>query len=87
MQITHKHIDGYFTLPNGIKIYPYEIYRNSTKIEDTIFGWKTALAHARKWKTDLFCNVHRIEIVNKFTGEVLTLEEAEKRAAEYARKR
>lgn len=65
---------------NGQKIYAYRIYQNSTIVEDYVMGWRSALAHARKYRTNLFEYIQRVEILNIFTGEVLTLEEAELKA-------
>lgn len=61
-------------------IYRYSIYRDGKSIENNIIGWKTALAHARKWQYDLFDNPKKIEILNIWTGEIISIEEAEKRS-------
>lgn len=65
-------------------IVRYNILRDGKHVECNIKGWRTALAHARKWQQDLFYNVRRIEIVNLWTGEIISLQEAEQRAAKYA---
>ena len=66
-------------------IVRYNILRDGKTVESNIKGWRTALAHARKWQQDLFYHVRKIEIVNLWTGEIISLEEAEKRAIKYAR--
>lgn len=68
---------------NG-KIYKYicrySIIKNGKYIENGIVGWKTAIAHARKHVQDLFeTKKPIIEILNLWTGEIVTLEEAERR--------
>lgn len=67
-------------------IYRYSILREGKWVENNIIGWRTALAHARKWQTDLFNNVRKVEILNLWTGEIIDLKEAERRAAKYAQK-
>lgn len=64
----------------------YNIHRDGKIVESNIKGWQTALAHARKWQTDLFYNVRKVEIVNLWTAEIIDLKEAERRAANYARR-
>lgn len=65
----------------------YTIFRDGKAIENNIIGWQTALAHARKWSIDLFYNVRKIEIMNIWTAEILSLEEAERRTTEYLKKK
>lgn len=76
---------------NTYKCHPaiarYNLLRDGKHIECNILGWKTALAHARKWSTDLFDQPRKVEILNVWTGEIIDLAQAEKRAAEYALKR
>lgn len=71
---------------HGQKYIPkYDIWRNSEIVESKLLGWQTALAHARKWRTNLFDNKpQKVQIVNRWTGEIVTLEEAEKLAAKIA---
>lgn len=57
----------------------YTIYQENKVVERNIIGWRTALAHARKYATDLFQTNKRVEILNIWTGEIISLEEAEKR--------
>lgn len=59
----------------------YNIIRDGKHIECNLIGWKTALAHARKWSTDLFNQPRKVEILNVWTGEIIDLAEAERRAA------
>lgn len=59
----------------------YAIYRDGKCIETNVIGWRTALAHARKWNYDLFNNPRKVEILNIWTGEIIDIQEAEKRAA------
>ena len=61
----------------------YMIYINGKCIESKIIGWRTALAHARNHYNPLFEPQKIIELVNVWTGEIITLQEAEKRAAKY----
>lgn len=65
----------------------YAIYRDGIAIEWNLPNWRTALAHARKWQYDLFDNPRKIEIMNIWTGEIIDIKEAEKRAAAYTAKR
>lgn len=65
-------------------IVRYNILRDGKHVECNIKGWRTALAHARKWQQDLFYNVRRVEILNLWTGEIISLQEAEQRAKKYA---
>lgn len=67
-------------------IVRYNILRDGKSVETNIKGWRTALAHARKWQQDLFYNVRKVEILNLWTGEIISLQEAERRAIEYAQK-
>ncbi len=57
----------------------YTIYQEKKVVERNIIGWRTALAHARKYTTDLFNTIKRVEILNVWTGEIISLEDAEKR--------
>ena len=57
----------------------YTIFQNNKKVETDISNWQTAIAHARKWQYDLFENVKKVEILNQWTGEIYSLEEAEER--------
>lgn len=67
---------------NGVKllIYRYNILVDGKHTETNLLGWRTALAHARKHQTDLFTKVKKVEILNLSTGEIITLEQAEKEA-------
>lgn len=62
-------------------IYRYSILQDGRFVESKLVGWKTALAHARKYTTDLFNEVKKVEILNIWTGEIITIEEAERRSA------
>lgn len=62
-------------------IYLYTIYQDGKAVEHNLKGWRTALAHARRWTKNLFDDInHKVEILNIWTGEIIRLEEAEKRA-------
>lgn len=60
----------------------YSIFINGKVTERKIKGWRNALTHARRYTADLFEN-NIIEILNVWTGEIISLEEAEKRAKKY----
>lgn len=66
-----------------LTINRYTIFRDGKAIENNLIGWRTALAHARKWSIDLFYNVRKIEIMNVYTAEIISLEEAERRTKEF----
>lgn len=71
-------------------IYRYSIHRNGKNVENDIIGWKTALAHARKYRKCLFDwdnQVIKVEILNLWTGEIITLDEAERRSAQFLKRR
>lgn len=57
-------------------IYHYNIIVNGLHKETNLLGWRTALAHARNWRTNLF-ETNIVEILNTGTGEVVTLKQAE----------
>lgn len=63
-------------------IYRYNIYQDGKCVESNIVGWKTALAHARRYTTTIF-KKHVVEICNAWTAEIISIEEAEKRANEF----
>lgn len=65
---------------NNQLIYKYNILVDGKHVETNLLGWRTALAHARKHKSDLFTKVKRVEILNLWTGEIITLEQAERQA-------
>lgn len=66
----------------------YSILRNGKWVENKIIGWQTALAHARRWQTNLFDDrPQKVEILNIWTGEIITIEEAEERAKKYEMRR
>lgn len=73
---------------NGIKtfIYRYSILVDGKFKENNLLGWRTALAHARRYITNLFEKPKKIEILNIWTGEIINLEDAEKRAAQTLKK-
>ena len=60
-------------------IYHYNILINGIHKEKKLLGWRTALAHARLHTGDLF-GKQIVEILNTDTGEIVTLEQAEKAA-------
>lgn len=68
-------------------IYKYNILINGKHKELGILGWRTALAHARNWKPNLFETPKRIEILNLWTGEIVSLEQAEFYAKQLAIKK
>lgn len=68
------------------QIYRYTIYKESEKVEQNVLGWQTALAHARKYTKNLFDQPRKVEILNQWTGEIISIEEAEKRAKAYKKK-
>lgn len=60
----------------------YSICVNGKWVENGLIGWRTALAHARKYIKNLFDpdnEPKQIEIFNLYTSEIITLEEAENR--------
>lgn len=61
-------------------IYKYNIIVNGIHKETNLIGWRTALAHARNWRTNLF-EKNIVEILNTGTGEIVTLKQAEQFAA------
>lgn len=61
----------------NLLIYYYNILVNGKHVETNLFGWKTAIAHARTHSGDLF-GKQIVEILNINTGEIVTLEQAEK---------
>lgn len=65
----------------------YNILQDGKHVECNLLGWVTALAHARKYTSNIFHETKKVEIVNIWTSEIVTLEEAEKRAAAYYAKR
>lgn len=66
----------------------YTVYINGKAIKWNIIGWRCALAHARKYAVDIFTNSYNIvEILNIYTGEIVSLQEAERRAAKVAKRR
>ena len=70
-------------MPTPIKkfIYRYAVIRDGEWVENNLIGWRTALARARKWSRNLFDEPKQVEILNIWTGEIITLEQAEKRVA------
>lgn len=60
----------------------YCVLINGKITERKIKGWQNALTHARRYTANLFEN-NTIEILNIWTGEIITLEEAERRAKKY----
>lgn len=69
------------------KIHLYTIYRDGKAVQNKILGWRSALAQARKWSRNLFNEPKKVEILNVWTGEIISLEEAEIKAAEWLKKR
>lgn len=65
------------------RISRYSILQDGKFVERKVIGWKTALAHARNYTTNLFNETKKVEILNIWTGEIIDLQEAEKRAAAY----
>lgn len=65
----------------------YCILINGKVVERKIVGWKTALAHARKRQNPLFEPNNIIEILNIWTGEIVSLKEAENRAANWLKRK
>ena len=61
----------------------YNVLRDGKHIKCNIIGWKNALSYARKWSTDLFNQPRKVEILNVWTGEIIDLKEAERRAIQY----
>ena len=70
-----------------LKNTKYTIYQNNKRVETDIPNWQAAIAHARKWQTDLFENVKKVEILNQWTGEIYSLEEAEERLKKWLKSR
>lgn len=71
---------------NGIvKVYlsRYNILQDGKHVETNIKTWRDALAQAEKYTSNII-REHKVEIVNVWTGEIVTYEEALKRAKEYA---
>lgn len=73
------HVKNYFTL-YGKRIDAYRIYKNNIIVADYIFGWKQALKTAEKYAENLFEYGYIVEILNLFTGEVVSIQEARNRA-------
>lgn len=63
----------------------YNILQDGKHVECNLKTWKDALTHAEKYTSSIF-REHIVEIVNVWTGEIITLEEAQRRAKEYAQK-
>lgn len=64
-------------------IYRYNILQDGKHVKCNILGWRTALATARKCTTNLFKEVKKVEILNLWTGEIISLEEAERRSKKF----
>lgn len=56
-------------------IVRYNILQDGKHVENNIKTWQQALAHAEKYKSNIF-NKHKVEILNLWTGEIVELEEA-----------
>lgn len=64
----------------------YNVIINGKHTKCNLIGWKTALATARKYYNPIFEPEKTIEILNLWTGEIVSLAEAEKRAAKMRKK-
>ena len=64
----------------------YNILIDGKHTKNGLIGWRTALATARKYYNPIFEPNKVIEILNVWTGEIITLAEAEKRAAKTRKK-
>lgn len=82
--VENCHVKPYFYI-HGKLVCAYRIYRDNIIVGHYVWGWRSALKYAEKYAMDLFNNYHIIEIVNLNTGEVLSLEEAQKRTAKRAK--
>ena len=73
---------------NGIiKVYlsRYNILQDGKHVECNVKTWQRALAHAVKYTSSIL-KEHKVEILNVWTGEIVTYEEALKRAKKYAQR-
>ena len=61
-------------------IYHYNVLVSGKHVETQLLGWRTALAHARYYMQDLFNPHVKVEILNTDTGEIVTVQDALKRA-------
>lgn len=68
-----------FTAPKKW-ICRYNILQDGKHVETGILGWKAALAHAERYTTNIF-KEHIVEILNLWTGELVTYQQALSRAA------
>lgn len=78
----------YWTDRNGItKAYlsRYNILQDGKCVKSNVKTWKEALAHAIKYTSNIL-REHKVEIVNVWTGEIITYEEAQRRAKEWIKK-
>lgn len=71
---------------NGIvKVYlsRYNILQDGKHVKTNVKTWQNALAHAQKYTSNIL-KEHKVEILNVWTGEIVTFEEAQKRAKKWA---
>ena len=83
--VENCHVKNYFTI-YGKRIDAYRIYKNNLIVADYVFGWKQALKTAEKYAENLFEYGYIIEILNLFTGEVLSIQEARERANKFMKR-
>ena len=69
-------------IPTAIKafIYRYNVLVDGRHVKCNILGWRNALYQARIRAENLFEHPKKVEILNVWTGEIISLEEAEKMA-------
>ena len=61
-------------------IYRYNVIVDGKHVKCNIIGWRNALYQARLRRENLFEHPKKVEILNIWTGEIISLEEAEKKA-------
>ena len=61
-------------------IYRYNVLVDGKHVKCNIVGWRNAIYQARLRAPNLFDKPKKVEILNIWTGEIISLEEAENRA-------
>lgn len=59
----------------------YSVFQDGKQVVGGIIGWQEAIKIAGKYTQNLFNNVRKVEILNIWTGEIISLQEAEKKVA------
>lgn len=77
-----------FKIPNpyiivkGQKVALYDVLLYGKPVHKHVLGWRKALKLAEKYEANLFYGENKVEILNIFTGEIVTLREAQRRVAQ-----